>query len=103
MLENLKETKVMVEGNLTKLEYSILKELPHLGDLEVGRKVMLNDVLGWHSSKGRDKYSHFEVSKEEAYFSIYDGEESESIVWDLKKPYLIDQSSELLEWLENLI
>ena len=64
---------------------------------------MLNDVLAWHSSKGRNKYSHFEVSKEGSYFSIYDGEESETIVWDLKKPYLRDQSSELLEWLENLI
>lgn len=40
MLENLKETKVMVEGNLTKLEYSILKELPHLGDLEVGQRFL---------------------------------------------------------------
>jgi len=63
----------------------------------------LNDVLKWHSSNGRDKYSHFEVSKGEAYFSIYDGEESDSIVWDLSKTYLHEQSNELIEWLAELV
>ena len=53
-------------------------------------------------SNGIDKYSHFEVSKGEAYFSIYEGEETESIVWDLSKQYLKDQSPELLEWLSTL-
>ena len=62
----------------------------------------LNDVLKWHSSNGRDKYSHFEVSKGEAYFSIYDGEEIDSIVWDLSKIYLHEQSNELIEWLAAL-
>jgi hypothetical protein len=63
----------------------------------------LNDVLKWHSSNGRDKYSHFEVAKGEAYFSIYDGEESDSIVWDLSKVHLHEQSNELIEWLAELI
>ena len=63
----------------------------------------LNDVLKWHSSNGRDKYSHFEVSKSEAYFSIYDGEESDSIIWDLSKVYLHEQSNELIEWLADLV
>jgi len=63
----------------------------------------LNDVLKWHSSNGRDKYSHFEVSKGEAYFSIYDGEESDSIVWDLSKLHLHEQSNELIEWLADLV
>jgi hypothetical protein len=69
----------------------------------LGKNIMLNDVLKWHSSNGRDKYSHFEVSKGEAYFSIYDGEETESLVWDLSKPFLKDQSNELLEWLADLL
>ena len=63
----------------------------------------LNDVLKWHSSNGRDKYSHFEVSKGEAYFSIYDGKESESIIWDLSKIHLHEQSNELIEWLADLV
>lgn len=63
----------------------------------------LNDVLKWHSSNGRDKYSHFEVSKGEAYFSIYDGEESYSIVWDLSKLHLHEQSNDLIEWLADLV
>jgi hypothetical protein len=68
----------------------------------LGKEPQLNDVLSWHSSNGIDKYSHFEVSKGEAYFSIYEGEETESIVWDLSKQYLKDQSPELLEWLSTL-
>lgn len=63
----------------------------------------LNDVLKWHSSKGRDKYSHFEVNNGEGYFSIYDGEETESIAWDLSKPRLLDQSEELISWLAELL
>lgn len=63
----------------------------------------LNDVLKWHSSNGRNKVSHFEVSKGEGYFSIYDGEESYSIVWDLSKVFLHEQSNELIEWLAELV
>lgn len=63
----------------------------------------LNDVLKWHSSNGRDKYSHFEISKGEGYFSIYDGEEPESIVWDLSKVHLHEQSEKLIEWLVTLV
>lgn len=64
---------------------------------------MLNHVLKWHSSNGRDKYSHFEVSKGEARFLIYDGEEGYSIVWDLSKLHLHEQSDELIEWLAELV
>lgn len=63
----------------------------------------LSQVLKWYSTNRRDKYSHFEVSNGEAYFSIYDGEESESIIWDLKFEELKNQSEKLIEWLENLI
>jgi len=63
----------------------------------------LSQVLKWHSSDGRDKYSHFEVSKDEAYFSVYDGEESDSIVWNLTFEELENQSDEIIEWLAELI
>ena len=69
----------------------------------LGKNIMLNDVLKWHSLNGRDKYSHFEVSKGEAYFSIYDGEETESIVWDLSKSNLKDQSKDLIDFLSELL
>ena len=70
---------------------------------KIGHEPLLNDVLEWHSSNGIDKYSHFEVSKGEAYFSIYDGEENESIIWDLSKSKLSDQSPELINFLHDLI
>ena len=99
--------------NLGKMVYSIYgfddkygspRDCYYPRDLGLlGKNIMLNDVLKWHSSNGRDKYSHFEISKGEAYFSIYDGEETESIIWDLSKPYLKDQSKELLEWLADLL
>lgn len=68
----------------------------------IGHPIKLNDVLEWHSKEGRDKYSHFEVSKGEAYFSIYDGEETDSIIWDLSSVFLADQSDELKKFLNNL-
>jgi len=70
---------------------------------KIGHEPLLNDVLEWHSSNGIDKYSHFEVSKGEAYFSIYDGEENESIIWDLSKSKLREQSPELINFLHDLI
>jgi hypothetical protein len=70
--------------------------------MELGKEPMLNDVLLWHNKNGRNKYSHFEVNHEEAYFSIYDGEETDSITWDLSNPYLKGQNSNLIEWLLGL-
>jgi len=110
-----------MEQNLKILFNSIYKEIPSLvysdelenhdeqngfilkNDLIIPESPMLNHVLKWHSLGGRDKYSHFEVSKGEAYFSIYDGEEVESILWDLSKMYLHEQSDELLNWLLELV
>ena len=72
-------------------------------DLElIGHSIKLNDVLEWHSKDGRDKYSHFEVSKGQAYFSIYDGEEVESIIWNLSSVFLADQNEELINFLNTL-
>jgi hypothetical protein len=78
-------------NNLKKLQQSIGCKTPSL-----------NDVLKWHSSNGRDKYSHFEVSKGEAYFSIYDSEETYIIAWDLSFCFLENQSQELIDWLSEL-
>ena len=78
--------------NLKKIKQSIGSENP-----------LLTDVLKWHSSNDRDKYSHFEVSKGVAYFSIYDGEEHDSLFWDLSKNVLENQSEELINWLSELI
>lgn len=69
----------------------------------LGKDIMLDNVLSWHSQNGRNKYSHFEVSNFEAYFSIYDGEERADILWNLSKRLLKDQSEELIEWLTELI
>ena len=69
----------------------------------LGKKITLGDVLLWHSYKDRSKYSHFEVFPFAAFFSIYDSENGYELNWDLKKPYLEDQSEELISWLTTLI
>lgn len=72
-------------------------------DLElVGKEIMLNNVLYWHSLNGRNKYSHFDVSYGEGYFMIYDGKKNGSLLWDFSKPYLKDQSEELIKFLCDL-
>ena len=68
----------------------------------IGHNIYLSDVLEWQSTNGRGKYSHFEVSKGEGYFCIYDGEESDSVLWDLSKPLLKDQPKEVIEYLNGL-
>ena len=78
--------------NLKKLIQGIGRETP-----------FLNYVLQWHSKEGRNKYSHFEVSNGKGYFSIYDGEEKDSLLWDLNYTTLSAQSEELIEWLSSLI
>ena len=69
----------------------------------IGKNIMLNDVLKWHSMNDRKKYSHFEVTKNDAYFVVYDSEETYMVFWDLSKPFLKDQSNDLLEWLASLL
>jgi hypothetical protein len=77
-----------------------IKEDLNLSDISF---VKLNHVIKWHSLNGRDKYSHFEISKGEAYFSIYDGDEKDSIIWNLDDEFLHTQSQELIEFLHDLI
>jgi hypothetical protein len=61
----------------------------------IGREIMLNDVLLWFKIQ-EYKYGHFESH----YFCIYNSEEkTEPIEWDLTKPYLKDQSQELIDFL----
>ena len=89
--------KACVEGNSSaNFYYPLSCEL-------VGHEPMLNDILAWHSNKGRNKYSHFEAVKSEGYFFIYDGEENCYVTWNLEKPYLKDQSDELINFLYSLI
>ena len=109
------------KDNLNKVCNSIYNEIPNLvyedyfeqhdenSRLSITDKTVcceppqLNDVLKWHSSNGRDKYSHFEVSEGEAYFSLYDGKDKDDLVWDLSSCYLHKQSNELIEWLAELV
>jgi hypothetical protein len=61
----------------------------------IGKEPMLNDVLAWFKLS-KYKYAHFEDN----YFSIYNSDEKcEPIEWDLSKPYLKDQSEELVDFL----
>lgn len=80
-----------LEINYKLLQYSIGTDTP-----------FLNDVLQWYSS-GRNKNSQFNVSNGKAYFSIYDGDESNIIVWDLSINSLINQEPKLINWLSTLI
>lgn len=107
--------------NLDLLCNSIWNELPYLvyddefeqfdegsgfrltHKMKIPEPPSLNDVLKWHSSKDRNKYSHFEVSKGIGYFVIYDSDESYVINWDLSKGLLHEQSDELIDWLSDLI
>ncbi|AZB23609.1 hypothetical protein EG339_02715 [Chryseobacterium bernardetii] len=71
---------------------------------------MLNDVLEWHS-KYYCKNSHFEVlnivindEKHPAgVFIDYSEEYTARFIWDLSKPFLKDQSPELIKFLHSLI
>lgn len=94
----MENTNIKSSLELDKVCNSIYNEIPNCNEL-----LKLNDVLKWHSSNGRDKYSHFEVSNGEAYFSLYDGEDKDDIVWDLSSCYLHEQSNELIEWLAELV
>ena len=69
----------------------------------LGKDATLSDVLLWHSSNSRDKYSHFGVFKGEGYFSLYDSEITYTITWDLTKSKLSEQSEKIIEFLNNLI
>ncbi len=67
----------------------------------IGQEIQLIHVLKWHSLF-YSKYSHFEVHNGESYFCVYDGEETESIVWNLNENLLKNQSKELIDFLFNL-
>lgn len=94
----MENTNIKISLELDKVCNSIYNEIPYCSEL-----LKLNDVLKWHSSNGRDKYSHFEVSKGDAYFSLYDGEDKDDIFWDLSTCYLHKQSNDLIEWLAELV
>jgi len=67
----------------------------------IGREPMINDVLAW-LGKVKDERGILITSKGE--LCIYDDEVSELFVdWNLEKPYLKDQSVELIDFLYSLI
>ena len=77
----------------------------------IGKDPMLNDVLEWHA-KYVSNYSHFEVhdrigknNKGPIGVFLYYGEDegTQFYNWDLSKPYLKDQSAELIKFLHGLI
>lgn len=92
-------------------EYSLNEGIKY-GDVKIiGKEPMLNDVLEWHQDN-YSKNSHFEVetfSAEDIKYSIgcfysYDSDaEIEKYFWNLSKPYLKDQSPELIKFLHGLI
>nr|DAG72853.1 MAG TPA: hypothetical protein [Caudoviricetes sp.] len=104
---------------LEELTAEIREKLPRLvekytveywGEVTELKDPMLNDVLEWHS-KFYAKNSHFEVfnivmnnEKHPAgVFIDYSEEDTARYIWDLSKPYLKDQSPELIKFLHGLI
>jgi hypothetical protein len=80
-------------------------------DIVIPKDPMLNDVMEWHQDYF-SKNSHFEVetfSAEGVKYSIgcfysYDSDdEIEKYFWNLSKPYLKDQSPELIKFLHSLL
>jgi hypothetical protein len=71
----------------------------------IGREPMLNDVLEWLSNHVNEYYSYSIGSHgylmECALFSEWDYKDD--LKWDLSKPYLRDQSQELIDYLAELI
>lgn len=72
----------------------------------IGKELMLNDVLEWLSMKGKtiDSYG-FDSAGNFLWFNtkLNKFSTNPSVKWDLSKPYLKDQSPELVEFLFNLI
>lgn len=71
----------------------------------IGKEPMLNDVLEWLDIILVDKDIHCEIKKK--YIIIYPTYNDMMYCkkigkWDLSKPYLKDQSKELIEKLNNL-
>lgn len=86
--------------------YSVIyhnSEIDHFGRFDkkqplgkiIGKEPMLNDVLAWFKLS-KYEYAHFEGH----YFLIYNGDEKcDPIEWDLSKPYLKDQSEQMIDFL----
>jgi len=66
----------------------------------VGHEPKLNDVLNWFVRIKKPYYAHFKDS----YFYVYNHDDTINILnWNLEKPYLKDQSAELIDFLYSLI
>jgi len=101
--------------NLERVTADIREKLPRMSKIEVPHilgvywespKPMLNDVLEWLHNKYEtyrrhtiDTYGHLNIN----YRYSYGDEVVQMSSWDLSKPYLKDQSNELIDYLAGLI
>lgn len=92
--------------NLEKLEADIRGKLPRLQEKKIfdlaSQTPKLNDILEWLGLKMRTTYA---VTCNGEIIKIFSREEVDSInkYWKLEKPYLKDQSQELIDYLAGLI
>ncbi len=86
---------------LSRRKLNAEKSLFHI----IGKEIQLNDVLEWHSQI-KNSNSHFQVNNGVGVFYSYPQSETEgerTIEVDLSKPYLKDQSEELINFLYELL
>ena len=86
-----------------KHEFNGYDELDSIQKLFIRETIQLNNVLLWHSMNNRNKYSHFEIINGSGFFIDYDGDDTQTFIWDLTIPYLHEQSESLIEYLAELI
>lgn len=99
---------------LEELTQEIREKLPRLKELEAGifiiwKDPMLNDVLEWLTILELDQITvefsnqEFMIVKDLGPVQHWDDHDYEGYIWDLSKPYLKDQSPELITFLHSLI
>lgn len=81
----------------------------HTEKLLIPEPPMLNDVLEWLTILNLDNITvefsnqEFCIAKDNSQVDHYDDDDFEGVIWDLSKPYLKDQSPELIDFLHSLI
>lgn len=106
-MKNLEELTADIREKLPRLTKSkrILNDGQYL-DLTISDKPMLNDVLEWLSIKGDTvDYYGFDSAGNYLWFNhaLNKYSTNPTVKWDLSKPYLKDQSPELITFLQSLI
>jgi len=81
-------------------DWELGKKKPTVESLKKLEELLLNDVLNWFVRIKKPYYTHFKDS----YFYVYNHDDRINILnWNLEKPYLKDQSEELINFLYSLI